>query len=355
MRIIRNLASASVTALLALAAFEPALSAGPAPVVRARYLMGARCELRAFGPEVVVGPALDAALDRIAALERVLTTWKPEGELAQLNAALATGAICGAPNGWQILSPPLTDAMSSALSWAGRSGGAFDPSLGVLLDAWGQKTGGRVPTIDEIRVAQTKSGVRCVEFDRRAKRLCTRCPGIEFDFGGIGKGMALDEAATVLKASGISSALLDFGGQVLAIGAPPEESGWLIDIADPRDRSKRVLTLRVRDKSVSTSSNSERFFERDGERYGHILDPRTGAPLTRDDQVTVIAARATDADAASTALLVDPGLRERAGKLMPGMTAMALTPASGATLECWADASALGLIVNREVAVHGCQ
>ncbi len=317
--------------------------------------MGTRCEVRAFGPEVETDAALDAALDRIAALEQVLTTWKPDGELAQLNTAAANGSTCGTPNGWQSLSSELTDAVNAALSWSGRTGGAFDPTLGALLQAWGQKSGGRVPTVDERVVAQTKSGTRCLEFDRRRQRLCVRCVGVEFDLGGIGKGIALDRAAELLKARGINNALLDFGGQVLALGSPPQEPGWLIDIADPRDRDKHVMTLQLRDKSVSTSSNSERFFEQDGKRYGHILDPRTGTPLATTDQVTVIADHATDADAASTALLVDPALRQQVAKLASGMTAIALSPASNNQLECWADSSALRSIVKREATVRGCR
>ena len=143
------------------------------------------------------------------------------------------------------------------------------------------------------------------------------------DLGGFGKGYALDEAAAVLAARGVSDALLDLGGQVLALGAPPGEPGWIVEVAHPADRSRPVLALCVRDASVSTSGNAERSFVVEGERFGHLLDPTTGRPVDFLGSVTVIAPRAAAADALSTALAVS---REVEKRLPTGVEFLFLEP-----------------------------
>jgi thiamine biosynthesis lipoprotein len=262
--------------------------------------MGSICEARAFGDEVQAGAALDLALDRIAALEDAMTTWRIDGELAVWNAACSKGAKT------MPVSPDLLAALSGARRWAERTEGLFDPAIGPLVAAWGLQTGGRVPTDEEIENARALSSWRQFEIDRTKGTVHCLARGVALDLGGYGKGFALDEAARVLREHGIDSALFNFGGQVLVLDAPPGEPGWIVEIAHPEDRLLPVAELVVARASVSTSSNTER---------GHVLDPRTGRPATWRAAVTVVTRSAADADALSTALLVAG--REGARSVLP--------------------------------------
>ena len=183
---------------------------------------------------------------------------------------------------------------------------AFDPTIGALVTTYGLHEGGRVPTEAEIAQALERTSWRLLQIDPGASTVHCKQAGLELDLGGYGKGLALDEAARVLRARGVESALLNFGGQVLALGCPPGEPGWVVELAHPADRTRPVAELRLRDASISTSSNRER---------SHVLDPRTGRSATWNATVTVIAPRGEAADALSTALLVAGP--EHGPKLLP--------------------------------------
>jgi thiamine biosynthesis lipoprotein len=136
------------------------------------------------------------------------------------------------------------------------------------------------------------SGQRTIRFQR---------DGMGLDFGGVGKGIALDRAAKILKDRGVRRALFNFGGELLAFG---DRGAWSAQIADPEDRDRAVVNLFVREAAVSTSSQSERGVTVGAHRYGHTLDPRTGHPVETVASVTVVTKSGARADALSTALLV---------------------------------------------------
>ena len=140
-----------------------------------------------------------------------------------------------------------------------------------------------------------------VQRDRQSIALAD---GAALDFGGIGKGYAVDRALAILRAHGVTRAKLDFGSSSLGfLGSI--DGGWPVAIADPRDRDEPLISFRISKDAVSTSSQRERFFERDGRRFGHIFDPRAGRPVeSRMLSVTVIAPQGSTADALSTALFV---------------------------------------------------
>jgi len=318
---------APVAALLAVAvalappatALEP-LAGRSTPLVRARWLMGAPCEVRAFGPSDQIGLQLDRALERIAQLEQVMTTWRPDGELAQLNARCAASPRRAQP---VPVSHQLAQVLALARGFAARTGGAFDPSVGPLLDAWGVKSGGREPSRDELHDALSRTGWVHFEVTIDPPAVTCRRDGMAFDLGAIGKGIALDEAAALLRAAGVTRALFNFGGQVLALDAPPGTAGWLVDVADPSDRARGARTLTLVRASLSVTGNAERAIEAGGRRRGHVIDPRTGDPVDRNAALAVIAPTATAADALSTALFV----------LGPGPDAEAVARAGAASFE----------------------
>ena len=267
----------------------PAASAAEA--TRARQLMGTRCVATVIAvDEAGAAKAAAAALDAIAAVEDRLSTWRPDSELSRANAA-----------GEARLSPALASALAAALELARATGGAFDPTVGPLVEAWDLRGAGRIPGARALEQARTLTGHERVRLDGLELRLP---PGGWIDPGAFGKGLALDAAVAALREAGVDAALIDFGGQLAALGAPPGESGWRLGLADPRDRGRSVATVRVRDAFVSTSAQAERGRLVDGRLLGHVLDPRTGRPAERRGGATVVAPTGIAADAWSTALLV---------------------------------------------------
>jgi len=279
-------------ALLVIPALARPSAAGPAPAAteRARWLMGTLFTFRASGDPVVVGRALDAALDTVASLEARLSNWRATSELSRLN---STGA--------GEISPALAAVLDSAIALARSTSGAFDPTVESLSLAWDLRGQGRVPPAHELDAARARVGwerVRLGGVSAGATR--ADLGGAALDLGGIGKGFALDRAADVLRAQGVAGAALDAGGQwrVFGVGAC---SLW---VAHPADRDRPAVQVAMRDGSLSTSAQSERFVRAGGRRIGHVIDPRTGQPLATHASVSVWARSGTRADALSTALLV---------------------------------------------------
>ncbi len=240
--------------------------------------------------------ATEEAFEAVRNLDDLLSTWREDTEIARLNHAPPGRAIP--------LSPYLYSLLRDAARWSRLTDAAFDPAIGSLVDAWDLRGAGRVPDRLSLGRALGASGLgRFVFAD--ATRTVTRTDSAAWiDTGGFGKGVALREARRALLRRGVTRASLNFGGQVLVMG--PDRSGqdWAVPVAHPSHRAAPVAWLRFRDQSASTSSQSERFVTVNGERIGHILDPRTGRPVPAWGSVTVVAEDPGVADVVSTALLV---------------------------------------------------
>ncbi len=315
-------ASVVLTALLfamaspgGIAAAEPGAVEGTA---RARFLMGTTLSIESDGP--LSAQVFEDAFSEVARLEVILSNWRATSEISRLNEEAARAPVrC---------SPDLFDAIRIALRWAERTGGAFDPTVEPLVVALGLRgEDGRMPGTDATRSALEGPpplepdpvtalacgdagagglpiGWRHVRLRRLSRSVSFDVPGVGLDFGGIAKGMALDAAAGVLRRHGVRRALLDFGGQLLAIGRPADVGGWAVGIADPDDRDSAIAVIGITDLSIATSANSERSVETERGRLGHILDPMAQRPAGFAGSVTVASTDATSADALSTALFV---------------------------------------------------
>ncbi|MEM7244837.1 MAG: FAD:protein FMN transferase, partial [Acidobacteriota bacterium] len=201
------------------------------------------------------------------------------------------------------LGSELSACLHEALDLAEETGRAFDPTIGRLIEVWDLRGSGRLPSNSELDRARRRSGAFLVHHDA-ATRVARLRRGVRLDFGGIGKGQALDRAAERLRAAEVESALLDFGGQLVAIGAPPGEDAWTVALASPVDRAEPAVTLHLRDASLATSSQSERRLAVDDVVLGHVLDPRRGHPLPVVGSASILCDSAARADALSTACLV---------------------------------------------------
>lgn len=203
-----------------------------------------------------------------------------------------------------ILSQETYDLLKEALSIADRTEGAFDPAIGALTSLWGIGTeNARVPEDQEIAAADTDW--RHIAMDD-ATRKVSLPKNMEIDLGGIGKGYAADRMTAYLKENGVTHALINLGGNIYALGTKTKEVPWTIGLRDPDgETGSAFATLSVSDVSIVTSGPYERFFEKDGVRYHHILDRATGYPAESGlSSVTVIGKESTLCDALSTAVFV---------------------------------------------------
>ncbi len=264
----------------------PASAAPERPVLDRRVLaMGTELGLHLEGPGDL-GRASEVALAEVARLEAACSTWDPASAWSRLNAA--QGRPVALDREW-------LDLLRRMKGWQARTDGAFDPVLMALMRAWGIREGGRTPAPAVLAAARRASGASLLILDRTAGTARLALPEAGVEEGGFLKGYALD---CLRQAAGTPVGLLDFGGQLLAWGAPVETS-----VADPRDRRRARLTFSLREASLSCSGTSE--------RGRHILDPRTGEPCPAWGSTAVVAADALTADVLSTALYVmgpDAGL-----------------------------------------------
>ncbi|HSG49170.1 MAG TPA: FAD:protein FMN transferase [Longimicrobiales bacterium] len=267
-----------------------------AETTRTGYLMGTRfrVELPAGVERRRALAASEAAVAALEGMESLLSTWRDDTPLSALNRAPA-----GVPHA---VAPLLLPLLDEALAWSARTGGAFDPRVGPLVEAWDLRGGGRVPSAEELDRARSAVGDRGITLC--GGMLIRHHPDAWLDTGGFGKGAALASAARALRSMDVDDALLDLGGQLLALGSPHGGEGWAVSVAHPLHRDIPVRALRLRDASVATSGNSQRSLQAGGTRVGHLLDPRTGRPAADWGSVTVVSADPLEADILSTALYV---------------------------------------------------
>ncbi len=243
---------------------------------------------------------LTAAVQLVNTLDAALTRSEEHSPLAAVNAAGA-GTLTAVPD-------DLGEAVSAALSIAERTGGAFDPTLAPLIDLWGfSGEQPAVPAQAAINETLNETGWEHVTCGETAEGwgILFDQNGMGLDLGGIGKGYAAKEVTELLYARGVTSSLLDLGGNITALGTKKNGDSWQIAVQDPQDENSYLCILPLQDRSASTSGSYERYFEENGVRYSHILDPETGYPVENDLlSATVVCEDPVTADGLSTALFV---------------------------------------------------
>lgn len=274
--------------------------------------MGSKCRIVVFATsESDAAQACSAAFERISALNQSLSDYSPASEASRVFAAR--------PGVWHPISEDLSEAIGKSMHVAAATDGAFDPTLAPLTKLWrSAKSNGRLPPSDLVESARNRSGFTLIGHDPARERVRFPSAGMGLDFGGIGKGLAADEALAVLRDHGLSVALIDFGGDLRFGDAPPDQpEGWSVQI---RDGIVGARTLRLANAAIATSGDTERSVVIDGVMYSHILDPRTGLGLRRRVAATVIADQGWLADAlASAACVLGPEGVPRLEQQFPGV------------------------------------
>lgn len=224
-----------------------------------------------------------------------LSAWSTDSEVGCFNTAGAGTTFTA--SAW------LGTCLQVASDLGGASGGAFDPSAGPLMRVWGfHRPKEHLPSLVELDSVRALLGG--FEFEPGTRRLTKTLDGTQLDLGGIAKGFAVDRAVANLECAGVTSALIDLGGNIFALGQPAGRDFWVIGVRDPLDRSRIAASVTLRDRAVATSGSYEKFVEINGHRYGHIMNPATGRPAEGLLSATVICRSATLADGLSTTLFV---------------------------------------------------
>ncbi len=278
---------------------------GPGPAGRGRETarawraMGTLMEVRV--PDLPGADAVEAirrVRARTEVLEAAMTLYRPESPLVALNRS--------APARWSETPIELAEGIAAALRGARESGCAFDPTVAPMMRCWGLvHLQGRQAPAAALRAWRRHPGPAAVEVDAGNRRVRRLDPRVELDLGGVGKGIAVDEALRVLREAGSRSALVNLGGSIGVLGAPSgRPAGWPVGIAHPRRPGEVWTMLDLNRGHLATSGDYERWVETPSGRKHHLLDPASGEPTSGVASLTAWAPAGVDADLASTALFV---------------------------------------------------
>lgn len=268
-------------------------------VTLARHAMATRFELMLLGDsEAHLRAAGQEALAEVDRLESQLSLYRAGSEIAQLNARAAHEPVR--------VSPEVFALLQHAAQLSAETQGAFDITIAPLVRCWGFMGGsGQMPTPADVETAKALVGMDKVRFDIRERTVQFSSPGVMLDLGAIGKGYAVERGLEILREAGVTSALFHGGtSTVAAIGHPPDAAAWrvAVDLPTP-DGSVRREEFQLRDAALSVSAVTGRMFAVADQKFGHVLDPRTGQPVAHAALAAVVAPLATETDALSTALL----------------------------------------------------
>ncbi|MDH4182150.1 MAG: FAD:protein FMN transferase [Betaproteobacteria bacterium] len=259
--------------------------------------MASRCEVRLFAPdESTAREWSDAGIAEVRRIEEKYSRYREDSVTSALNRSAGGAGLA------------VDEETAALLNFGARlheqSDGAFDLTSGVLRRAWDFKSA-RLPQAQDIDGLLPLVGWQRIEWDGSQLRL--PLPGMEIDFGGIGKEYAADRAAARLQELGARHGLVNLGGDVRIIGAQPDGSAWKVGVQDPRgDAGVVIASLPVPAGAMATSGDYERFFEHDGRRYCHLLDPRTGWPVAHWRSISVVAPLCVLAGACATIAMLKP-------------------------------------------------
>lgn len=322
-------------ALLGASAPAVGLAAGGGearPVVFRAFTMGTWGSVTVVTADSAsVADAAFAALHAFHRVDSLMSNWTEASEVSRINRE-ATGRRAVAAN------PEVVRVVDFAERVARESDGAFDITVEPLVRAWGFLGGApRVPPQEEIADALACVGYEKVHVDSAAGTVRLD-DGVRVDLGGVAKGYGVDEAAKELRRAGVTDALVDLSGNMAAIGNAPGHEAWTVGIRDPAGAVPYLARLKLRGECVATSGDYEQFVDKDGKRYGHILDPRTGYSARGLSSVTVVARDAMACDAWATALFVlGPERARELAHARDDLSVVLIEPRADGTATVWVE------------------
>jgi FAD:protein FMN transferase len=262
-----------------------------------RYLMGTSVRVEVYGGTIGDRQAAAAeAFDAIAEVDRVMSDYRADSELTHVNETAAQAPVA--------VSPALLAVLEAADRVSRASDGAFDVTVGPLVQLWGFKNKqAHWPTAEELARVRGVIGFQHVAIDASSHTVRFLRPGVQIDLGGIAKGFAVEVAAGSLRRRSLSG-VIDAGGNQFMVGLPPGKPIWSIGISRPDAPDELLGAVDLPGGALSTSSDASNFLTADGQRYGHLLDPRSLQPSTASLSVTIVSPDGTLSDALSKAVFV---------------------------------------------------
>ncbi len=268
-----------------------------AVVTRAQMQMGTLVKITAVArSESVAQAAATAGFAEIRRLEELLSTWIPTSELSRVNASAGVMPVH--------VSPETLTVVQRAIQVAEMTDGGFNIAIGPAVDAWSVIEDRRIPTESELEALRPLVNLQAVHVDTREQTIYLGKAGMRIDVGGIGKGYAADQAVEALRRAGAIAGVVALSGDIKTFGRLPGGKMFPVGIQHPRKDGSVLAWIDLQDEAISTAGDYERFFEREGVRYHHILDPRTLQPARSCQAVTVIAREGIWADGLDTGIFV---------------------------------------------------
>jgi len=269
-------------------------------VQRARVSMGTELRVTLWtGDEHAAGVAIEAVFNEFERLESLMSVWRAGSDIQRLNAAAGQGAVA--------VSPDVIAVLRDARQISEWTDGRFDVTFAALSDVWRfdhQDQDNRLPDMNEVRRRLPLIDYKALEIDDRAGTARLARAGMRVNLGGIGKGFAVDHGIAILQRAGFKNFTIQSGGDLFAAGLK-DGRPWRFGLQDPRGPTGRTFAaVELSDSSFSTSGDYERYFMKDGRRYHHIIDPRSGMPARGCRSVTILAPNATLADGLSTGVFL---------------------------------------------------
>jgi thiamine biosynthesis lipoprotein len=268
-----------------------------AVVTRAQMQMGTLVKITAVArSESVAQAAAIAGFAEIRRLEELLSTWIPTSELSRVNASAGVMPVH--------VSPETLTVVQRAIQVAEMTNSGFNIAIGPAVDAWRVTEGQRIPTESELDALRPLVDLQAVHIDVREQTIYLGKARMRIDVGGIGKGYAADQAVEALRRAGAMAGVVALSGDIKTFGRLPGGKMFPVGIQHPRKDGSVLAWIDLQDEAISTAGDYERFFEREGVRYHHILDPRTLQPARSCQSVTVVAREGIWADGLDTGIFV---------------------------------------------------
>ncbi|MFQ5602469.1 MAG: FAD:protein FMN transferase [bacterium] len=244
---------------------------------------------------------LETAIDEILLqVNQQMSTYLPDSEISQFNRSEGSD--------WFAISSDFARVLTAALEIAKKSNGAFDPTVGPLVNLWGfgpEHLAALIPSDEEIRKKKALTGYEKIAVRAEPPAVRKTLPGVYCDLSAIAKGFGVDRVAEYLETSGITNYMVEIGGEVRVKGRGPTGQMWRIGVESPDDPSGLQMVLHLKDNALATSGDYFNYFEKDGVRYSHTIDPRTGKPIMHKlASVTVLHKSCMLADGFATAINV---------------------------------------------------
>jgi len=268
---------------------------GSQPIRRTQIIMGTLVEITVSHSDPdTIQTVTTHAFDEMKRIEQLMSIYIPDSEISRINRAAGEKAIP--------VSPEVEEVIREGIYWSEQSGGAFDITVEPLVQLWDFDGDSKIiPSENTIRKTASLVNYKNIEIKDHTIKLKNR--GMAINVGGLAKGYAVDRAISILR-SKVSNGIVNAGGDLFAFGQKNKQSSWNIGLQHPRKPQGLLAAFAVKNQAVATSGDYQRYFMKDGVRYHHIFDSRTGKPARLMISATIITTEVMDADALATAVFV---------------------------------------------------